>query len=59
VAVSHHDATPASGNIEHHISGRNLAVWRHRERHFLWLVLSPGFAHGPAIGKGLAACCHG
>jgi len=24
VAVSHHDATPASGNIEHHISGRNF-----------------------------------
>ena len=23
MAVSHHDATPASGNIEHHIIGRD------------------------------------
>ena len=25
MAVSHHDATLNSGNIEHHISGRNQA----------------------------------
>ena len=32
VTVSHHDATPASGNIEHHIIGRDSWPWRFHDQ---------------------------